>query len=38
MIDAGGVIDEMYESKKVAAKNEKKAALKGKKKVAKEDE
>ena len=38
LIDAGGVIDEMYESKKVAAKNEKKAALKGKKKAVKEDE
>jgi integrase len=38
LIDAGGVIDEMYESKKVAAKNEKKAAAKGKKKVVNEDE
>jgi len=28
----------MYESKKVAAKNEKKAAVKSKKKVVKEDE
>jgi hypothetical protein len=38
LIDAGGVIDEMYESKKVAAKNEKKAAAKSKKKIVKDDE
>jgi hypothetical protein len=38
LIDAGGVIDEMYESKKVAAKNEKKAAAKSKKKAVREDE
>ena len=38
LIDAGGAIDEMYESKKAAAKNENKAAVKNKRKVVKEDE